>query len=578
MSASPPSTIGHYQIIREIARSNDIVYEAYDPNLNRRVALKELAMPGGATQQQREDRARRFEREAKAVGGLSHPNIVTVFEYAADGERHYIAMEYLEGHTLRNELDTHGFLPVDRSLSIIKEVLSALDYAHKHGVIHRDIKPENIQLLPDGRVKLTDFGIARLTFEPNLTMDGQVFGTPSYMSPEQVVGKEIDARSDVFSVGVVLYEMLAGQKPFSGDSVVSTTYAIMNVNPPQPNQANHLVWQVLSTALDKSPALRYSTSIEMFRAVEIAERASLSVVLDAGGQLAPDPYGQPVAPPIANPYVQPGLAAGGFQPGFPGATYPPGGGTQQPYAQQFVPLPIYYPPPPRGPLISPETKQFFGKLILTVIVLGTLFALVVVVINGLGIAWQRARAQQDDLQIRAKIDAADSKLPIEQRIQRTSEAIGKLKDPVSQNEERRNLAVLYEQKGKSMLIRSNLQEAERAFRQAQELDPTNAAYASDLGNLFARQALASQLPRDRLELWSESILHWSRAVAYERDSEKKRLYEESAARAHYDYAAVLRDVGELARAREALYAGRNLAAPDSATGQAIERLLEELSR
>src|SRR5688572_20837493 len=276
MSSGVPTTLGKYQIIREIARSNDIVYEAYDPLMNRRVALKELAVPPGSTPQQREERIKRFLREAKAAGSLSHPNIMTVYEVGEEGNKHFIAMEFLDGHTLRNELDTHGALSPERAISIATDILEGLDFAHRSGVVHRDIKPENIQLLSDGRVKLTDFGIARLTFEPNITMDGQVFGTPSYMSPEQVVGKEIDARSDLFSVGVILYEMVSGRKPFAGDSVVSITYAIMNAEPSQPQQANYAVWQVLQHALDKSPALRYASASEMIRALDDAAAASFS--------------------------------------------------------------------------------------------------------------------------------------------------------------------------------------------------------------------------------------------------------------------------------------------------------------
>ncbi len=202
-----PTTIGKYQVIREIARSNDIVYEAYDPLMNRRVAVKELAVPGGSTPAQREDRVKRFQREVKAAGSLAHPNIVTIYEVGEDAGRHFMAMEYLDGHTLRNEIDTRGGLGVARAIEVAIDVLCALHFAHEHGVIHRDVKPDNIQILENGTVKLTDFGIARLTFEPSITMDGQVFGTPSYMSPEQVVGREIDLRSDVFSMGVVLYEM-----------------------------------------------------------------------------------------------------------------------------------------------------------------------------------------------------------------------------------------------------------------------------------------------------------------------------------------------------------------------------------
>src|SRR5438477_6646085 len=227
--SSGAGTLGKYQIIREIARSNDIVYEAYDPAMNRRVALKELAVPGGSTEKQRQERLARFQREAKAAGSLAHPNIVTIYEVGEDNGRAFIAMEYLEGQTLRQRIDVEGAVAQNEAVRIILEVLDGLAYAHEKGVVHRDIKPDNIQLLPDGRVKITDFGIARLMFEPSLTMDGQIFGTPSYMSPEQVVGREIDARTDIWSCGVVLYEAIAGKKPFAGDSVVTISHAIMHL-------------------------------------------------------------------------------------------------------------------------------------------------------------------------------------------------------------------------------------------------------------------------------------------------------------------------------------------------------------
>ena len=142
---SPPSTLGQYQIIREIARSNDVVYEAYDPLMNRRVAIKELAMPQGASSQQQEERISRFKREAQAAGTLNHPNIMTVFSFAEDNGRTFMAMEYLDGGTLRSEIDTHGSIPVDRAVEIIVQVLEGLSHAHSKGVIHRDIKPDNIQ-------------------------------------------------------------------------------------------------------------------------------------------------------------------------------------------------------------------------------------------------------------------------------------------------------------------------------------------------------------------------------------------------------------------------------------------------
>ncbi|MCS7309411.1 MAG: serine/threonine protein kinase, partial [Armatimonadetes bacterium] len=204
------NALGKYQIVREIARSNDIVWEAVDPELGRRVAIKELNLPEGVTEAQRQERIQRFLREAKAAGRLSHPNIVTIHEVGVDNGRHYIVMEYLEGENLRERLQRQGAIPLKEAVDIALQVLGALEHAHRMGVVHRDIKPENIHLLPDGLVKLTDFGIARIVFEPNITLDGQIFGTPSYMSPEQIEGKEIDPRTDIFSLGVVLYEMLTG--------------------------------------------------------------------------------------------------------------------------------------------------------------------------------------------------------------------------------------------------------------------------------------------------------------------------------------------------------------------------------
>lgn len=415
-------TLGKYQIIREIARSNDIVYEAYDPLMNRRVALKELAMPSGLNATQQEDRRNRFLREARAAGTLTHPNIVTVYEYGEEAGRHFIAMEYLDGHTLRNELDTHGFLALDKAFEVAKAVLSALEFAHQSGVVHRDIKPENVQLLSDGRIKITDFGIARLTFEPNLTMDGQVFGTPSYMSPEQVVGREIDARSDLFSLGVVMYEMISGRKPFQGDSVVSITYAIMNAEPDQPPQANFAVWQVLQRAMDKSPALRYASAADMRAAVVEAERASQGQVLDPATVSYPflgttpnptaaapfNPYASPPqfqvgnAPPVGNPYVNAPYPAPPTPnyPFNPYQTSPPMGGGGSP---GFPPVPIYYPPPPRPPLVTPEMKAAMARIFTAFLIIGTILVLAVVAVYSFSTAYGR---YQDE-----KIGRAVSRIP-----------------------------------------------------------------------------------------------------------------------------------------------------------------------
>src|SRR5688572_12567851 len=160
-----------------------------DPSRAQRIALKQLQMPGNLAGQARQERIQRFTREARAAARLQHPNIVRIHDHGQIQDRYYIAMEFLEGQSLRDLLRQRGAVPAQEALRIAASVADALTYAHQHGVIHRDVKPDNIHLEPDGRVVITDFGIARLTFEPTLTADGQIFGTPSYMSPEQVTGK-----------------------------------------------------------------------------------------------------------------------------------------------------------------------------------------------------------------------------------------------------------------------------------------------------------------------------------------------------------------------------------------------------
>ncbi|MCW5939978.1 MAG: serine/threonine protein kinase [Fimbriimonadaceae bacterium] len=407
MSQSPPQTIGKYQIIREIARSNDIVYEAYDPVMNRRVAVKELNVPGGSTSQQREDRVKRFLREARAAGSLVHPNIVTIYEVGEEAGRRFIAMEFLDGQNLRNLLDTQGLVEPKKAVEIAIGILEGLSFAHSKGVIHRDIKPDNIQLLESGQVKITDFGIARLTFEPNLTIDGQVFGTPSYMSPEQVNGREIDARSDLFGVGVILYEMVSGQKPFQGDSVVAITYAIMNHEPTPPQRASHSLWQAIQRAIDKSPQLRWSSAEQMAQALKgvVAEMESGSVVSTPVAPnptlIAPPPVGpvNPGPPPVQvaglgtappqsstynPPYGQPHGQSYGQPYGQPGSN-PIGA----PYTGQMgtPQVPVYYPPRPRRTM-SPHTRQFLGRLVWAFVLMGSLAAIVTVGIQSLSGALQ----------------------------------------------------------------------------------------------------------------------------------------------------------------------------------------------
>ncbi len=380
--SQPPTTLGQYEIIREIARSNDIVYEAYDSRMNRRVAVKELAIPAGSTEPQVQDRIARFRREAQAVGSLNHPNIMTVYAFAEDAGRWYIAMEFLDGTTLRKEIETAGVIEMERAVRIVSETLDGLGHAHANGVVHRDIKPDNVQIVSGGQVKITDFGIARLTFQPNLTMDGQVFGTPSYMSPEQVVGKEIDARSDLFSVGAMLFEMLAGVKPFAGDNVVSITYNIVNTAPVQPGAVPNAIWAVIERALDKAPSARYGSALEMRDALQAALAATkapppVAVApwsLPAATGAPPPVFGtQGAAPPIVGAPFGYGAGSGGT---FQTQGYGPMTGLPNPahMPPSYTNAPIYYPPPPRTPVISPEASRTIGRFLAIAITLGLLFA------------------------------------------------------------------------------------------------------------------------------------------------------------------------------------------------------------
>ena len=283
--------LGKYRVIREIGRSNDIVYEAEDPALRRRIALKELLLPPNISPAQKQERIDRFYREAKAAGGLTHPNIVTVYEVGEDNGRHFIAMEFLEGESLREVLQRKGALPVQEAVDITLQVCDALSYAHARGVIHRDIKPDNIQMLPNGRIKITDFGIARIADEPSITVDGQIFGTPSYMSPEQVAGKDLDHRTDVFSLGVTLYEMLAGHKPFTGDTVVTITYNIMNREPTPPPGVPAYLAAVVNKAMAKNPADRYPSAMDMAQDLR-SQRAPVSLGGPFQQQSVTGQYGQ----------------------------------------------------------------------------------------------------------------------------------------------------------------------------------------------------------------------------------------------------------------------------------------------
>jgi serine/threonine protein kinase len=563
----PPSTLGQYQIIREIARSNDIVYEAYDPLMNRRVAIKELAVPQGSTPQQREERINRFKREAQAAGTLNDPHIMTVFSFAEDSGRTFMAMEYLDGSTLRNEIDTKGFVPIDRAVEIASQVLEGLAHAHSKGVIHRDIKPDNIQILSTGQIKITDFGIARLTFQPNLTMDGQVFGTPSYMSPEQVVGKEIDARSDLFSVAVVLFEMISGQKPFPGDSVVSITYAIMNTEPAKPQQCPQALWEVVRKGLDKSPMMRFSSAAEFEQALKNAMHAP-----------APPPISIPYAPPMGQTQaaLPPAYAFNPYQnqsapiPGMPPVQQYP----QNPFAQanllQYLPPgtmppPMYYPPPPRMPIFKPETLDFFKKLVVALIVFGTMFLLIIVGLSQISKAYNTYRSDQGDANVLKSVDL-DPRIPLDERIAKLEHLRSSVTGGRSIEAIDKELGVLIGTKGQQALRSGDLGGAEALFKEAIDHDGTNPALFSNLASLYDQRAQLENDPSTRLSLWHDAGQNWEGAYQSEPNVDTRSKYGVGAAESYYMYAQSLSSYdlpGNRNQIRDSLYHAMRVIDPRS---------------
>ena len=259
---------GRYEIVGELGRgSMGVVYEGFDPLIQRRVAIKTMRVEG-LTPREYEQYKARFQAEAQAAGVLEHPNIVTIHDFGEDNGVLYLAMEFLKGRSLRDIADEKGILPVETVIPIFQQVSSALDHAHAHHIIHRDVKPANIMVLDSGLVKVTDFGIAKvLSTETGMTYAGQILGTPNYMSPEQVKGDRVDGRSDIFALGVILYELVTGQKPFGGQNVTTVMYKIINEQPPSPLEVApriHLgLSHVINRALAKRPEDRYPTCREL---------------------------------------------------------------------------------------------------------------------------------------------------------------------------------------------------------------------------------------------------------------------------------------------------------------------------
>jgi len=275
----PPEKLGRYEIVRAIGHgAMGVVYEALDPNIGRKIALKAIRFDGIGTTA--DEATRRFKNEARAAGGLNHPNIVTVYDAGDDGGILYLAMELIEGSTLEELLRSQRTLPATQATDIIRQVSAGLDFAHVKGIVHRDIKPGNVMLAPHGLVKITDFGISRAG--EAMTMTGQVIGTPNYMSPEQVLGKTLDGRSDLFSVGVMLYEMITGERPFEGQSITTIMYKIVHETPIPPLKLDSSIHPgisaIIEKSLAKSPEKRFQTGAELTKALENYPQIDLSLL------------------------------------------------------------------------------------------------------------------------------------------------------------------------------------------------------------------------------------------------------------------------------------------------------------
>ena len=385
-----PSTIGRYQVHESIGYgAMGAVYKAFDPLIKRTLAIKTIRLDIPRQSPQYNSFIERFYHEARISGTLSHPNIVTLFDIGEEGGLPYLAMEFVEGETISSILERGLRFKPEKVIGLVSQVAGAIDYAHTKGVIHRDIKPSNLILFDTDRVKVTDFGIAKLV-DAEMTQSGTLLGTPSYMSPEQAMGDKLDGRSDIFSLGVCAFEMLCGEQPFPGNNVTSILYKLVHVDPIEPSnlEMNGLVpekWhEVFGRVLAKKPDDRYQTATEFVQDLEYCLGSWFENIdaarLAAGGGNAQDPTarlpvpdaGRKTHPPGSLPRQQTGarsIAGTGTGPARktnppapPTSTYGPGPGgraTAPPAARRSGPPGARDSGvvPPRPPAPAPDSDE-----------------------------------------------------------------------------------------------------------------------------------------------------------------------------------------------------------------------------
>ena len=271
ISSYTPGMLGRYRVLKELGRgAMGLVYLGKDPTIQRFVAIKTMRLDQIDSDDKLQDVKARFFREAESTGRLSHPNIVTIYDAGEENDLGYIAMELIEGTPLKQWARKPNLMPVNEVLLTVATVADALDYAHQQGVVHRDIKPANIMLTKDRVVKVMDFGIAKMA-SSSKTQTNIVLGTPTYMSPEQIAGKKVDGRSDIFSLGVVLFELLTGQLPFTADNLSAVLFSIAHHPHPAIQTLRQdlppMVQEIVDRALQKELPHRYRRAEEF--AVEL---------------------------------------------------------------------------------------------------------------------------------------------------------------------------------------------------------------------------------------------------------------------------------------------------------------------
>src|SRR4051812_1289789 len=265
-------TLGKYEIKGPLGRgAMGTVYEGWDPIIARRVAIKTVRLPEAAEPETEETLAR-FRREAQAAGRLNHPNIVGVFDYGETNDLAYIVMEFVDGPPLKSLLDGQERFTLADTVRIMEDLLTGLQFSHERGVVHRDIKPANVMLTSAGQAKIADFGIARIE-SSSMTQAGTLLGTPAYMSPEQFMGQVVDARSDIYSSGVLLYQLLTGERPFEG-GLSAIMHKALNTEPPSPSQLSvtspPAFDAVVRRAMAKRPEDRFSSAKAFAEAIRTA--------------------------------------------------------------------------------------------------------------------------------------------------------------------------------------------------------------------------------------------------------------------------------------------------------------------